>query len=58
MQKQDSIGFNLYGMLHSRHLIEEKEGIQLFKDATDKRKEKQKMRRNKERAQKRALMTL
>lgn len=55
---RDSIGFNLYGMLHSRHLIEEKEGIQLFKDATDKRKEKQKMRRNKERAQKRALMTL
>ncbi|XP_051168179.1 WD repeat-containing protein 3 [Leptopilina boulardi] len=55
---RDTIGFNLYGMLHTRHSIEEKEGIQLFKDATFKRKEKQKIRRNKERAQKRALMTL
>lgn len=55
---RDTTAFNFYGMLHTRHSIEEKEGIQLFTDATHKRKEKQKIRRNKERAQKRALMTL
>ena len=45
-------------MFYIRHLIEEKEGIQFFRDATVRRKQKQKMRRSKEKAQKRALMSL
>ncbi|XP_033226302.1 WD repeat-containing protein 3 [Belonocnema kinseyi] len=55
---RDSIGFNMYGLLYNQRLLEENEGLQLFRDATDKRKHKQKMRRNKEKAVKRALMTL
>ncbi|CAK9821652.1 WD repeat-containing protein 3 [Anthophora retusa] len=55
---RDVIGFNLYGMMHMQRIIEEKEGIQLFKDATRSNKHKSKVRRNKEKALKRAIISL
>ncbi|XP_076646077.1 WD repeat-containing protein 3 [Halictus rubicundus] len=55
---RDMIGFNLHGMLHIQRIIEEKEGIQLFKDATKSSKHKKKDRKNKEKAVKRAIMSL
>ncbi|XP_046466507.1 WD repeat-containing protein 3 [Neodiprion pinetum] len=55
---RDTVGYNLYGMAYTQRAIEEREGVQLFKDATKSRKQKNKVRRNKERALKRAIMTL
>ncbi|XP_003486560.1 WD repeat-containing protein 3 [Bombus impatiens] len=55
---RDTIGFNLYGMMHMQRVIEEKEGIQLFIDATQSNKRKNKIRKNKEKALKRAIMSL
>ena len=55
---QDTIGYNLYGMSYTQRLIEERQGVQLFKDATKTRKQKSKVKRNKERAVKRAVMAL
>ncbi|KZC12214.1 PREDICTED: WD repeat-containing protein 3 [Dufourea novaeangliae] len=55
---KDMVGFNLHGMLHMQRLMEEKEGIQLFKDATKSSKHRNKARRNKEKAVKRAIMSL
>ncbi|CAK9807252.1 WD repeat-containing protein 3 [Anthophora plagiata] len=55
---RDVIGFNLYGMMYMQRIIEEKEGIQLFKDATRSSKHKSKVRRNKEKALKRAIISL
>ncbi|KOC59058.1 WD repeat-containing protein 3 [Habropoda laboriosa] len=55
---RDMIGFNLHGMIHMQRIVEEKEGIQLFKDATKSRKYKNKVRRNKQKALKRAIMSL
>ena len=45
-------------MHYTHRLLEESEGIQLFRDATNERKLKQNVRRNKEKAMKRALLTL
>lgn len=44
--------------MHMQRVIEEKEGIQLFRDATQSNKHKNKIRKNKERALKRAIMSL
>lgn len=55
---RDTVGYNLYGMAFTQRAIEEREGVQLFRDATKSRKQKNKVRRNKERALKRAIMTL
>lgn len=52
------IGFNLHGMMHIQRTIEEKEGIQLFRDATKSNKHRNRVRRNKEKALKRAIMSL
>lgn len=41
-----------------QRVIEEKEEIQLFRDATQSNKHKNKIRRNKEKALKRAIMSL
>ena len=41
-----------------QRVIEEKEGIQLFKEATKSHKKKNTKRKNKEKAVKRALITL
>lgn len=45
-------------MMHIQRIIEEKEGIQLFRDATQSNKHKNKIKKNKEKALKRAIMTL
>lgn len=45
-------------MIHIQRVVEEKEGIQLFRDATKGSKHKNKARRNKEKALKRAIMAL
>lgn len=45
-------------MMHMQRVIEEKEGIQLFIDATQNNKRKNKIRKNKEKALKRAIMSL
>ncbi|OAD59414.1 WD repeat-containing protein 3 [Eufriesea mexicana] len=55
---RDIIGFNLHGMMYMQRVIEEKEGIQLFRDATQSSKHKNKVRKNKEKAIKRAIMSL
>lgn len=55
---RDIIGFNLHGMMHIQRIIEEKEGIQLFRDATQSNKHKNKIKKNKEKALKRAIMIL
>ncbi|XP_053978447.1 WD repeat-containing protein 3 [Hylaeus volcanicus] len=55
---RDTVGFNLHGMLHMQRVIEEKEGIQLFTDATKSSKHKNRARRNKEKAVKRAILSL
>ena len=55
---KDMIGFNLHGMMHIQRTIEEKEGIQLFRDATKSSKRRNRVRRNKEKALKRAIMSL
>lgn len=52
------MGFNLHGMMHMQRTIEEKEGIQLFVDATKSSKRKNKMKKNKEKALKRTIMSL
>ena len=45
-------------MMHMQRVIEEKEGIQLFRDATQSSKRRNKVKRNKEKALKRAIMAL
>ncbi|XP_016840721.1 WD repeat-containing protein 3 [Nasonia vitripennis] len=55
---RDTLGFNLYGMAYMQRAIEENEGIQLFKEATKTQKKKNSKRKNKEKALKRAIMTL
>lgn len=45
-------------MMHIQRIIEEKEGIQFFRDATQSNKHKNKVKKNKEKALKRAVMTL
>ncbi|XP_012276684.1 WD repeat-containing protein 3 [Orussus abietinus] len=55
---KDMIGYNLYGMAYMQRLIEDRENIQLFKDATKKRKQKYKSIKNKQKALKRAIIML
>lgn len=55
---QDLVGYNLHGMAYMERIVESREGVQLFKDATKTRKQRNKSRRNKEKALKRAIMTL
>lgn len=55
---RDTVGYNLHGMGLMQSVIEEREGVQLFKDATRSRKQRNSKRRMKERATKRAIMTL
>lgn len=45
-------------MAYMQRVIEENEGIQLFKEATKSQKKKNNKRKNKEKALKRAIMTL
>ncbi|XP_014476542.1 PREDICTED: WD repeat-containing protein 3 [Dinoponera quadriceps] len=55
---RDIVGFNLYGMMYMQRVVEEEEGIKLFRDATKNSKQRNKIRRNKEKAIKRAVMNL
>ncbi|XP_015606327.1 WD repeat-containing protein 3 [Cephus cinctus] len=55
---RDTVGYNLHGMAYVQRIIEDRDGIQLFKDASRNRRQKNKNRRNKEKALKRAIMTL
>ncbi|XP_057338104.1 WD repeat-containing protein 3 [Microplitis mediator] len=55
---RDTVGYNLHGMSFLQRALEEKEGVTLFRDATKKRKNRVRNRRNKEQALKRALLTL
>lgn len=55
---QDTIGFNLHGMMYMQRNLEEREGIKFFRDATKNVEHKKKIKRNKEKAVKRAVMNL
>lgn len=55
---QDTIGFNLHGMMYVQRILEEREGVKFFRDATQNVEHKKKIRRNKEKALKRAIMNL
>ncbi|KAG7200923.1 hypothetical protein KM043_003284 [Ampulex compressa] len=55
---RDMIGFNLHGMMYMQRVLEEQEGMQLFQDATKSSMQRQKIKKNKEAALKRAIMTL
>lgn len=55
---RDVIGFNLHGMMYIQRELEEKQGVQLFRDATKSSKLKNKTRKNKEKALKRAILAL
>ncbi|KAB0792110.1 hypothetical protein PPYR_14071 [Photinus pyralis] len=54
---RDMVGYNLYGLQLMQKEIEDRESIQLFKDATTKRKTGEKKRRQREKL-KRSLITL
>lgn len=45
-------------MMYSQRVLEEREGIKFFRDATKTKEYKNKVRRNKEKAVKRAIMNL
>ncbi|XP_034938311.1 WD repeat-containing protein 3 [Chelonus insularis] len=55
---RDTMGRNLYGMIFIQHELEEKEEVQLFRNATLSRRRTNKKRKNKERALKRAILAL
>ncbi|XP_012232010.1 WD repeat-containing protein 3 [Linepithema humile] len=55
---RDTIGFNLHGMMYIQRILEEQEGIKFFRDASKNTEKKKKIRRNKEKAIKRAIMNL
>ncbi|KAG5332620.1 WDR3 protein, partial [Acromyrmex heyeri] len=55
---RDTIGLNLHGMMYMQRIFEEQEGIKFFRDATKNIEHKKKIRRNKEKAIKRAIMNL
>ncbi|KYM96065.1 PREDICTED: WD repeat-containing protein 3 [Cyphomyrmex costatus] len=55
---RDTIGFNLHGMMYLQRILEEQEGIKFFRDVTKNVEHKKKIRRNKEKAIKRAIMNL
>ncbi|KAF5296186.1 hypothetical protein FQA39_LY12640 [Lamprigera yunnana] len=56
-EMRDMVGYNLYGLQFLQMEIEEREGIQMFKDATVKKKTGEKKRRQREKL-KRSLITL
>ncbi|EZA47881.1 hypothetical protein DMN91_003248 [Ooceraea biroi] len=55
---RDTVGLNLHGMIYMQRVLEEREGVQLFKDATKNREHRRKVRNNKQKAVKRAVMNL
>ncbi|XP_011643743.1 WD repeat-containing protein 3 isoform X1 [Pogonomyrmex barbatus] len=55
---RDIVGFNLHGMMYMQRVLEEREGIKFFRDATKNVEHKKKIKRNKEKAIKRAVMNL
>ncbi|XP_014254086.1 WD repeat-containing protein 3 [Cimex lectularius] len=58
-QFKDMVGLNLYGLKFIQRNLEEKEGIQLFKDAEIEHKQKEKLKRKKEKVTKAVhIMTL
>ena len=52
------VGYNLHGFLYLQKNVEEKQEVQLFRDKTLERKEKNKKRKRKEQAFKRAILQL
>jgi len=52
------VGCNLFGMQYIQRDIEEKDGIQLFREATIDQKDKTKKKKRKEKALKRAVLSL
>lgn len=55
---RDTVGYNLHCMLYVQRHVEEQQGIQLFKDATRKKEHRNKVKKNKQKALKRAIMAL
>nr|CAD7392861.1 unnamed protein product [Timema cristinae] len=55
---RDMVGYNLQGLRYLQRDLEAREGVQLFRDATLQRKEREKKRKKRERNLKRAIMTL
>ncbi|KAI4496116.1 hypothetical protein M0802_007983 [Mischocyttarus mexicanus] len=55
---RDIVGYNLHCMLYIKDNLEKEEGMQFFKDATQKREKRNKIRKNKQKALKRAIMSL
>lgn len=55
---QDTVGYNLHCMLYVQRNLEQQEGVQLFKDATQKKGQRNRIRKNKQKALKRAIMAL
>ncbi|XP_011144866.1 WD repeat-containing protein 3 isoform X2 [Harpegnathos saltator] len=55
---RDIVGLNLHGMMYMQRVLEEREGVKLFRDATKNSKQRNRVRRNKEKAIKRAVMNL
>lgn len=55
---RDMVGYNLHGLQFLQRELEAREGIQLFRDATLEKRNKDKQKRNKERVAKRAIMML
>lgn len=55
---RDRVGFNLAGLQFLQRELEEREAVQLFADASDRVKTKRKQRKNKDKAQQRAVLTL
>ncbi|CAL4083170.1 unnamed protein product, partial [Meganyctiphanes norvegica] len=55
---QDMVGFNLAGLRHLKDRVELRTETQLFAEATQRTKENRKKRKKKERAIKRALLTI
>ncbi|KAJ9598232.1 hypothetical protein L9F63_011053 [Diploptera punctata] len=55
---RDLVGYNLHGLQFLQRELEAREGIQLFRDVTLEKRKKDKNKRNKERATKRAIMML
>lgn len=50
------VGYNLYGIQQMQREIEETEGIQLFRDVTKEKKNKDKKRKQKETAKRSIIM--
>nr|CAD7572339.1 unnamed protein product [Timema californicum] len=55
---RDMVGYNMQGLRYLQRDLEAREGVQLFRDATLQRKDREKKRKKRERNLKRAIMTL